>query len=82
MRMTSKRRLDELKSFIALCFAVMEEPDLKEIANKSGLSLSTVRRLSYGQLTLKTHFGTVQAMGYAAGLRLELTPTKARVAVC
>ncbi len=78
-RMSKSQRLKELLVFVQLCFQSLDEPDFKEIANKSGLSLSTIHRLANGEATLCTRFGTVQALGYASGLAFELTDFGAAV---
>lgn len=74
-----KERLADLQAFIDLCFAVLNEPDMKEIANRTMLSVSTLYRLAghYPDqpLTLAVHFGTVQALGLAAGLKIQAVET-------
>lgn len=82
-RLTAGQRYKELTYFVDLCFASFEPVgkrlDYKEIANATGLSLRTIRRLVHHDFTLAVRYGTIQALGYAAGLRLELTESKARV---
>ncbi len=78
-RMSNKQRLEELRTFVSLCFAVMGEPDLKEISNRTRLSVTTLRRIQTNQLTLAVRFGTIQALGLAAGLRLEMTESASKV---
>lgn len=85
-RMTAKKRLEELDSFVGLCLLAIEmdasvSGDLKEIANRAMLSVSTIRRLIKREISLKTHFGTIQKLGIAAGLRLEMTEYEASVRV-
>lgn len=81
-RLTVGQRYKELTSFVDLCFANFEPVDhnldYKEIANATGLSLATIYRLAYHQFSLAVHFGTIQALGYAAGLRLELTESNVK----
>lgn len=77
--LTRGQRLAELKTFVQLCFNVIDEPDFKELANRTGLCVSTIERLARGEATLLTRFGTVQAIGYAAGLRLEWEKSKVRI---
>ena len=71
-KLTSKQRLEELKQYIGLCFVLLEG-DMLEAAARSGLSLATCYRLWHGDHTLAVRFGTVQVLGYAAGLRLQMT---------
>jgi len=75
--MTDRQMHDELKSFVALCFEEHGESTLREIAAASRLSVTTVHRLFSGQYTTAVHFGTVQKLGAACGLRLEMTKRKA-----
>lgn len=77
-RMTPARLLEELANFIGLCFHALDE-DLKEVSNQTGLSYSTLYRLREGKFSLAIHFGTVQALGLAAGFQLELNKTSARL---
>lgn len=81
--MTSAARLKELQTFIRLCFVFFEDMkhDDKEIANLSGLSQSTVWRMRAGMASLHTKFGTIQALGIAAGLQLTADNYKMRVAL-
>lgn len=83
VRMTKKRRLQELKAFVNICFSLIEEEtqDFKEIANRTGLSVSTLYRLAVEDYTLAVRFGTVQAIGLAAGLSLRSTETGYAVAL-
>lgn len=81
-RMTKKERFTELRAFVGLCFGMMEHLTWDEVAELSGLSRSTIRRLDlYGPSSLATHFGTVQALGIAAGLKLEMNPYSSRVSL-
>lgn len=77
--MTVKERVEEIQAFCQLCFSTMDEEDVKEICNTTGLCVSTIYRLQRGEVSLATHIGTIQAIGWAAGLKLELTETEARV---
>ena len=81
-RMTKKQRLGELKTFVNICFAILEEKlDYKEICNKTHLSLSTIMRLATNEFSLCVRFGTIQALGYAAGLKFTSTETGYTVAI-
>ena len=81
IRMSRKQRLQELATFVALCFACIDETDPKEIANLAGVSESTIRRLLVGNFSLAVHYGTIQGLSLAAGLRLEMAETSARVSL-
>lgn len=78
IRMTERERLGQLRAFVDLCFASLDD-DLKEVANQTGLCVATLRRLKYGKLTLLVRFGTVQALGMAAGYRMEMQKTRVRM---
>jgi hypothetical protein len=54
-----------------MCFVLMEGTSFHDIADMTGLHVSTIFRLARGPISLRMHFGTVQALGYAAGVRLE-----------
>lgn len=75
--MSDKQRLGELKAFVRLCFALIGEDDLKEIVNRTHLSISTLRRLALEEYTLAIRWGTIQRLSAAAGVRLVLTKTTA-----
>lgn len=77
--MSEKKKLDELRTFIQLCFTMLEGKSLKEVSKATGLSLSTIYRLWYGQFSLDIRYRTVQAMGHAAGLELTWKGRKAKV---
>lgn len=70
--LSKAERLKELKHAIQLCFVQMD-CSLAQVAEKTGLGISTIYRLWEGNYTLAIRFGTAQAMAYAAGLKLELT---------
>ena len=75
-RLTKKQRLSELQGLVELCFGMLVEQthsDSKEICNLTGLSMSTINRLSIGNFTLAVRYGTIQALAGAAGLHVELT---------
>jgi hypothetical protein len=77
--MSRKRRLEELKTFVRICLAMFDDASYRQIAEKTGLCLTTIYRLGNGDFTLAVHYGTIQSLSYAAGLRLESTKTNIRV---
>lgn len=79
VRMTENRRNQDLKTFVSIAFLNLSKGkkiDFKELSNKTQLSVSTLYRLNNRKFTLKVRFGTIQALGIAAGLRLEMTQSK------
>jgi hypothetical protein len=62
----------QLLDLIDVCFGLLEPESQKSIARRSGLHVSTVRRLARGEATLLTRFGTVQALAVAAGLHVTV----------
>lgn len=83
VKMSAEKRLQEMCNFVNLCFAMFDDMTPAQIAEKTGLSVNTIYRLHSNEITLATHFGTIQAMGLAAGLRLEMTegkPARVRLA--
>jgi len=82
--MTERQQLIEFRSFVSLCFHEFDHRGLstREIAGASGKCASTVRRLRHhDRITLATHFGTVQALGDAAGMRLSMSDKSAKLQV-
>lgn len=77
--LTVKQRTEELKHFVLLAFNAIDEEDYKEISNKTGLCLSTIYRIAAGKISLHTRAGTIQAIGVAAGMQLNMSKHKARV---
>lgn len=73
VRMTKFKRLQEIKAFTALCFAMLSDYSLAEVSEKTGLCYGTVHRLWSGDYTLRTTIGSLQALAYASGMHLELT---------
>jgi len=74
-RYTKKQRLADLQACVRMCMAVLYEKhgtDDKEMANLTGLSTSTLRRLALGEYSLAVRFGTVQAAAAAAGFKITL----------
>ena len=78
-KMTAKQRLDTLTVIIGICFTLLEDKDFKEVSNLTGLSLSTIHRLYNGEYTLNVRWGTIQALGIAAGLEITSTPYQSTV---
>lgn len=76
IRMTPKQKLTQLSQTIAICFELLAQYDNKEIANYTGLHPKTIWRLRNGYYSLAVHFGTVQSLGLAAGLLIEMHPKK------
>ncbi len=63
----NRNRLENLRIFIGLCYRLIdEEMDLKEISNKTWISVPTLYRLLTDKLSLKVHFGTIQKLADAA----------------
>jgi len=73
---TERGRLAEIRTCVQLCLDAIGEESAAEIARRTDLSVTTVYRLIAGDVSLATHVGTIQQLGYAAGLRIEMTPTK------
>ncbi len=73
-RITNKQKLEELFSVVDLCLIALNEDDPKEIANKTNLCLSTIRRLVMHEFTIAIHVGTLQSLAYAAGLTVSINP--------
>jgi hypothetical protein len=51
------------------------------MANRTGLHYTTIWRIQRGLFSLATHFGTVQAIGFAAGFQLVFEKSGVRMAV-
>lgn len=79
IKMTEKQKLRELEAFVALCFASLEGYDDKEIANFTGRSHYTIRKLRIGQYSLDIRYRTVESLGAAAGLKLVIGTDSARI---
>lgn len=79
--MSKRQMLGELRAFVNLCLASIDEPDDKEIANMMGVSSSTVHRLRVGEYSLCVRQGTIQALGQAAGYGLTLNRKTAKMYV-
>lgn len=79
-RLTVNKREQELKQAIVLCFSLVEDAetqrvDVRELANRSRLSTHTIYRLMHGKVSRNTRVGTLQALGYACGLRMSFEET-------
>lgn len=75
-------RTRELRAFVTLCFELIGETDLKEVSNRTGLHVQTVRRLANGQASLFCRYNTIDALGRAAGYRLHWNGSKPRMVKC
>lgn len=73
--------IKELEQFIAICFAMLEGKPYLTIAERAGLSLSTVYKLRKGQVSMASHYGTVHRLAHAAGLHLEWVKGRAMVSL-
>lgn len=68
-------RVDEIQGFVDFAISVLREEQghcLREICNRTGLSMSTIIRLTSGKFSSAVRIGTVQKLGTAAGLSLKL----------
>ena len=72
--LTRAARLKDLNAFLGICFGLLDE-DLREVANLTRLHPSTIYRLRGGDATLGCRFGTIDAIGRAAGLAMTWTET-------
>lgn len=73
IKMSLRERTSQLRSYVDLCFGLLSDRSTAEIAELSGLCASTVYRLSKGEGTLLCRYGTIQAIGLAAGLQITFT---------
>ena len=78
-KLTPSKLDSEIKSFVSLCFMMLSEHSQKQIAERTTLAVGTVRYLFNGRVSHRTRVGAVQKLGYAAGLKLELTEHSAQV---
>jgi hypothetical protein len=77
-RVSKKMRLEDLRLLVDACFTRLDE-DMKEVANQTGLCLSTLYRLQSDRLTLHIEVGTLDALIRAAGLSMTTTDSEVRV---
>lgn len=73
---TSAMRLEDLRTIVDACFARLDQ-DMKEVANDTGLCVSTLYRLNSDKLTLHVEFGTIQRLCLAAGVSLTIDEDQA-----
>lgn len=69
----------ELRGLVNLCLIIIDEDDAREVANRTGLSVSTIRRLAMGEYTLRVQFRTVQALCLAAGISFDTETGRVKV---
>jgi hypothetical protein len=84
VKMTEAKRLEDLISFIRLCFLELEAGGItstKEIADLTKLSTTTILRLWAEDVTLRIQFRTLQNLGFAAGMKIELRKTGMEIQV-
>lgn len=67
--MDDEHRLRELQVLVDAAFVAMGELDFKEVANRTGLHIDTVRRLWRRDYGVDLSFATLQSMLHGAGLR-------------
>ena len=72
-RKFTDRQTREIQLFVSVCFHAMKEENVKVIAKRTGLCVTTIYRLQKGLVSRATHIGTIQDLGKAAGLRLVFT---------
>lgn len=76
LRRSHDQKLRELKAVINLCLFLMQEDfphnnmDYRDVSNRTGLSVSTIRRLDNETYGLGLRWSTVQAMAHGAGIRV------------
>jgi hypothetical protein len=65
-------REHELRAFVSWCFVefATRKMSVRAIAEASRLCTTTIYRLKDGRATLASHFGTIQAIGDVAGVKL------------
>lgn len=78
-RITNRERLEELQAFIKLCFLTIDEDDINQISNRTGLCPSTLYRIQSSKLTTRIQVGTLQRLSEAAGLTLIKVDGRYRV---
>lgn len=79
VRMTKRERLGQLKAYLNICFGLLSDYKSSEVADLTGLSVSTINRVSQGDVSLAIRWGTVEAIGLAAGLKLQMTEYSAKL---
>lgn len=71
-RPTPSQRLSNLQALINICIRLIDEDDIKEVSNRTQLSVATLYRIQSDKLTLKIHVETLQKVATAAGLNVVL----------
>lgn len=74
-RLSRKDREEELKALVQVCFLLLHDYTQAQVAYETGLCPATISRLSRGNVSLATNWGTIEALGYAAGLQISWTDT-------
>jgi hypothetical protein len=73
--------MPDLKAFVRLCFACIDETDIKVISNRTQLSVSTLYRLDREDFTGNIRWMTIAKLGNAAGLRLKIDEVRKRATI-
>lgn len=81
VRLTRAARLREVKQLVNLCFGMLEDKSFAQVADMTGLCEATVRKLHSNDFTLRTTIGSIQALAYAAGFKLELHEGKVLISL-
>lgn len=76
VRRGDKRRLQELKLFLRICFHLTDHLTFAELAVTSELSLGTLYKLAAEDVTLHMRVGTLYAIAEAAGLNIAYLDPK------
>lgn len=69
--LSHRERLKELKATIQLAFCLLEGKSVKQIAEISGLSTTTIYNLRRNNISLFCRYNTIQSITLAAGLRIS-----------
>lgn len=76
LKTLDERLMPDLEAYVQLCFACIDETDMKAVSNLTELSLSTVYRLARGEFTSCMRWSTFAKLGHAAGLSLSVSGHK------
>lgn len=76
--MSTKHRLSQLRAFISLCLCCFENSSTAQVARRTGLSATTIRRLRAGDFSLCVRYDTVSRVGAAAGFQLDWVKMRMR----
>jgi hypothetical protein len=71
-QLTRRERIQELRCLMRVCFELINEPDIKEAANRTRLSVTTLRRIGGDDPSLKMQHNTIKAMVEAAQLTVTM----------